>query len=164
MVEKVTQTYFISLHRPKNDYYLYLNDEHYLVINILYGGVLAVYTIMFCKRFADIIPPFYCLWHISCTAMKKVLGSSRKFRHVEMLTFILFKYPLEIYQDNAIPHVPCFLPMEAQSILGIAFLFVFGLFCTVPTFNSCIKCVGTLGIIQEPSPSCHPMSWAWMHG
>ena len=30
---------------------------------------------------------------------------------------------------------------------------------TVPTFNSCTKC---LGMIQDHMPHCHPVSWAWM--
>ena len=33
---------------------------------------------------------------------------------------------------------------------------------TVPTFNSCIKCVGMPGIIYDCTPDCHPVSWAWM--
>ena len=35
---------------------------------------------------------------------------------------------------------------------------------TVPTFNSCIKCVGSPGIIYDYMPDFHPISWAWMHG
>ena len=31
--------------------------------------------------------------------------------------------------------------------------------CTVQTFNSCTKCVGSLGI-NDRTPDCHP--WAWM--
>ena len=36
---------------------------------------------------------------------------------------------------------------------------------TVPTFNSCTKCVGGLGKIRDRMPDCHPVSWAmdaWM--
>ena len=34
---------------------------------------------------------------------------------------------------------------------------------TVPPFNSCTKCVGSLGIIYDRKPDCHPVSSAWMH-
>ena len=32
----------------------------------------------------------------------------------------------------------------------------------MPTFNSCTKCVGRPGIINDRMPDCHPVSWAWM--
>ena len=35
---------------------------------------------------------------------------------------------------------------------------------TVPTFNSCNKCVGSPGIIHDCSPDYHPVSYAWVHG
>ena len=34
----------------------------------------------------------------------------------------------------------------------------------VPTFNSCTKCVGSPGIINDRTSDYHPVSWAWMHG
>ena len=34
----------------------------------------------------------------------------------------------------------------------------------VATFNSCTKCVGSQGIINNRPPDCHPVFWAWMHG
>ena len=30
---------------------------------------------------------------------------------------------------------------------------------TVLTFNACSKCVGSLGVIHNRMPSCHPVSW-----
>ena len=33
---------------------------------------------------------------------------------------------------------------------------------TVPTFNSCTRWVGSLGIIHDSTPDCHPVSLAWM--
>ena len=36
--------------------------------------------------------------------------------------------------------------------------------CTVPTFNSCFKGVGSPGIIHDRTPDCHTVSWVWMHG
>ena len=29
-------------------------------------------------------------------------------------------------------------------------------------FYSCTKCLGSLGIIHNPMPDCHPASWAWL--
>ena len=37
-------------------------------------------------------------------------------------------------------------------------------YTTVPTFNSCTKCMGSLGIIHDLMPNCHPVSWSRMHG
>ena len=34
---------------------------------------------------------------------------------------------------------------------------------TVPTFNSCTKCVGSRGLIHDRTPNCQPGSWAWMN-
>ena len=34
----------------------------------------------------------------------------------------------------------------------------------VPTFNSCTKCVASIGIIHDRTPDCHSVSWAWMRG
>ena len=36
--------------------------------------------------------------------------------------------------------------------------------CTVPTFNSCTKCLGCPGIIHDRTLGCHPVSWALMYG
>ena len=33
---------------------------------------------------------------------------------------------------------------------------------TVPAFNSCTKCMGSLGIIHDLTPDCHPVFWGWM--
>ena len=33
---------------------------------------------------------------------------------------------------------------------------------TVPTYDSCTKCVGSPGIIHDHTPVCHPVFWAWM--
>ena len=38
------------------------------------------------------------------------------------------------------------------------------MFYTVPTFNSCTKCVSSPGRIHDRTPDCHLISWAWMHG
>ena len=35
---------------------------------------------------------------------------------------------------------------------------------TVLTLNSCTKGVGSLGIIHDRTPDCHPVSRAWMYG
>ena len=35
---------------------------------------------------------------------------------------------------------------------------------TVPTFNSCTKCVGWPGIIHDRTPDFHQVSWVWMQG
>ena len=35
---------------------------------------------------------------------------------------------------------------------------------TVTTSNSCTKCMGSLGIIHDRKPKCHPVSCAWIHG
>ena len=35
---------------------------------------------------------------------------------------------------------------------------------TVPTFNSCTKCVGSPRIIHDCTSDCHPVFWAWLHG
>ena len=35
---------------------------------------------------------------------------------------------------------------------------------TVPTFNSCTKCVGNPGILHDRTPNWHPDPWTWMHG
>ena len=35
---------------------------------------------------------------------------------------------------------------------------------TVPTFNSCTKCVGSPGILHNRTPDWHPVSWVWIHG
>ena len=36
-------------------------------------------------------------------------------------------------------------------------------FSTVPAFNSCTKCAGmSPDIINDHTPDCHPVSWAWM--
>ena len=35
---------------------------------------------------------------------------------------------------------------------------------TVPTFNSCTKCVSSPGRIDDRTPDCHLISWAWMCG
>ena len=35
---------------------------------------------------------------------------------------------------------------------------------TVPTFNSCTKCVGSPGIIHNRTSDWHPVSWTWMIG
>ena len=32
--------------------------------------------------------------------------------------------------------------------------------CTVPTFNSCTKCVGSPGKIDDRTPDCNTVSWA----
>ena len=34
---------------------------------------------------------------------------------------------------------------------------------TVPTFNSCTKCLVRPGIIHDRTPNFHPVSWRWMH-
>ena len=34
---------------------------------------------------------------------------------------------------------------------------------TVPTFNSCTKCVGSAGKIHDHTPDCQPVSWVGMH-
>ena len=36
--------------------------------------------------------------------------------------------------------------------------------CTVPTSNSCTKCVSSPVRIHDRTPDCHLISWAWMHG
>ena len=35
---------------------------------------------------------------------------------------------------------------------------------TVPTFNSCTKCVGSPGIVHDCTTDCLPNFWAWMQG
>ena len=35
---------------------------------------------------------------------------------------------------------------------------------TVPTFNSCTKCVSSPGRIDDHTPDCHLFSWTWIHG
>ena len=35
---------------------------------------------------------------------------------------------------------------------------------TLPTFNSCTKCMGSLGIINDRMLDCYPVSLAWMYG
>ena len=35
---------------------------------------------------------------------------------------------------------------------------------TMPTLNSCTKCVGSPGIIHDWTPDCHRLSLAWVHG
>ena len=34
---------------------------------------------------------------------------------------------------------------------------------TVPTFNSCTKCLVRPGIIHDRTPNFHPVPWTWMH-
>ena len=36
--------------------------------------------------------------------------------------------------------------------------------CTVPTFNSCTKCVGIPGIKNDSMPDCYPVALALMYG
>ena len=38
------------------------------------------------------------------------------------------------------------------------------IFNTVPIFNSCTKCMDSLGMIHDRMLDCHPISRAWMHG
>ena len=33
---------------------------------------------------------------------------------------------------------------------------------TLPTYNSCTRCVGSFSTIHDRSPDCHPVSSAWM--
>ena len=35
-----------------------------------------------------------------------------------------------------------------------------GILLTVPTFNSCSKCLGNPGIIHDRTPDCHRVSWS----
>ena len=49
-------------------------------------------------------------------------------------------------------------------VTRLCFVKHLGISLTVPTFNSCTKCVGSPGIIHDRTPDYHPVSWAWMNG
>ena len=36
--------------------------------------------------------------------------------------------------------------------------------CTVTTFNSCTKCVGSSGVTHDRAPDCYPVFWSWTYG
>ena len=35
---------------------------------------------------------------------------------------------------------------------------------TVPSFNSCTKCVDSPGITHDHTLDCHQVAWAWVYG
>ena len=61
---------------------------------------------------------------------------------------------------------PCFRVLYGCFFVSVVlqtYKSAFVLSITVPTFNSCTKCVGSPGMINDRTSDCHPGSLAWMH-
>ena len=55
------------------------------------------------------------------------------------------------------------LDSQATWVIYILGLLPLHVIYTVPTFNSCTKCLVSLGIIHDRTPDYLPVSWTWMH-